>query len=299
MEEKMQNMPRTDLAMETRDLLQKSSGAEVPGVAYKSETVQNTEFHILEITTDEAAKEMGKPKGTYCTIEIAPVMRRDADSFPQTVQAAAEVLRRFLPMEKEQFTALVAGLGNRAITPDAVGPFTVESTLVTRHLKQFMPEDFAAFREVSVIAPGVLGTTGIESANYIKYISDCVQPDVVLVVDALAASSMDRLCRTLQITDTGITPGSGVGNSRSALNSEFLGVPVIALGVPTVVDIRTIAPDFQGKDSPENPVDSTDMIVTPRSIDSQVSCIGRLVGYALNTALHNGITIADIDMMLG
>lgn len=292
------NMPRTDLALETREMLRGGGAEEIPGVEYRKDAISEINYHLLEITTDEGANRMGKPRGTYCTVEIEPVMRRDADSFPKATEAAAELLRRFLPADKPEFCGLVVGLGNRDITPDAVGPLAVEATLVTRHLKRFMPEDFAAFRDVSVITPGVLGTSGIESADYIKCICDCLKPDIVLVVDALAASSMDRLCRTLQITNTGITPGSGVGNSRNAVNSETLGVPVIAIGVPTVVDIRSIVPEYQIQGSPENPIDSNDMIVTPRSIDSQVACIGRLLGYSLNLALHKGLTIADIDMLL-
>lgn len=294
-----QNNPRTDLALETREILRAGDAAEIPGVEYKEDAILETYYHLLEIVSNEGAMRMNKPMGKYCTIEISPVMRRDEDSFPKAAEAAAELLRRFIPLDNPNFCALVVGLGNRDITPDAVGPLTVESTLVTRHLKQFMPDDFSAFRDVSVITPGVLGTSGIESANYIKCICDFLQPDIVLVVDALAASSMDRLCHTLQITDTGITPGSGVGNSRNAVNAETLGVPVVAIGVPTVVDIRTIMPEYQIQSTPGNPADSNDMIVTPRSIDSQVSCIGRLIGYALNLALHNGLTLSDIDMLLG
>lgn len=295
----MENMPRTDLAMESREQLSAEGAESIPGVECKEGRIADTKYQILEVKSNEGAESLGKPKGTYCTIEIEPVLRKDAESFPKAVSAAAEILKRFLPIHKGEFCALVAGLGNRQITPDAVGPLTVEATLVTRHLKRYMPEDFAAFREVSVITPGVLGTTGLESADYVKCICDCMKPDVVIAVDALAAISMERLCRTLQITDTGITPGSGVGNSRSAINAETLGVPVIAVGVPTVVDIRSIMPDYEIQGDPEDPYTSNDMIVTPRGIDSQVACIGRLVGYALNLALHKGITIEDIDMLLG
>ncbi|MDR0951342.1 MAG: GPR endopeptidase [Oscillospiraceae bacterium] len=293
----MKQMPRTDLAAEVRDILREASANEISGVEFSEEKYNGINYHILELLTDEASEKMGKPKGVYCSVEIEPVMRRDSDIFPSAVQAAASLIRRFMP-ENSPSTVLVAGLGNRSITPDAVGPLATDATLVTRHLKQFMPRDFAAFRDVAVITPGVLGTTGIESAVYIKSICDAMHPDWVIVIDALAAGGMDRLCRTLQITNTGITPGSGVGNSRNAINTETLGVPVVAVGVPTVVDLRSLLPDsVEALPTLEN--GGGEMIVTPRGIDSQVACIGRVIGYAVNLALHDGITISDIDLLLG
>ena len=144
----------------------------------------------------------------------------------------------------------------------------------------------------------MLGTSGIESADYIKWVCDNLKPDKVIVVDALAARSLNRLCRTVQITDTGITPGSGVGNSRSAINKDTLGVPVIAIGVPTVVDIRSLLADMGDANSSEEAAKSNDMIVTPRNIDSEVACASRIVAYAINLALHEGLTVEDIDMLV-
>lgn len=292
-------LPRTDLALESREIVQERKAGEINGVEYKEDNISGIKYQILEVTTDEGAKELGKPKGKYCTVEIEPVMRRDADSFPKASEAAAEIIKQFLSLGDKDFRALVVGLGNRLITPDAVGPLAMETMLVTRHLKRLMPGDFAAFQDVAVVTPGVLGTSGIESADYIKCICDSMKPDFVIVVDALAARSMDRLCRTLQITDTGITPGSGVGNSRSEINSETLGVPVLAIGVPTVVDIRSLLADYGAPGLSAHAAESNEMIVTPREIDSQVACISRLVGYSINLALHKGLTIADIDMLLG
>ncbi len=150
---------------------------------------------------------------------------------------------------------------------------------------------------VAVITPGVMGTSGIESADYIKWVCDNLKPGRVVVIDALAARSLDRLCRTVQVTDTGVTPGSGVGNSRSAVNSKTLGVPVVAIGVPTVVDIRSLLADLGGNNS-VTPT-SKEMIVTPRNIDSEVVCAARVVAYAVNCALHDGLTLEDIDMLVG
>ncbi len=292
-------MPRTDLVMEARELVREGLGGEIPGVDYKEDEIDGVGYHIMEIMNDEGANALGKPKGRYCTIQIEPVLRRETEEFPKAVTAVTELIKGFLPKDREEFCVLVAGLGNRQITPDSVGPLAVEATLVTRHLKRFMPEDFQAFRDVSVVTPGVLGTSGIESADYIKCICDLLNPDCVIAVDALAARNIDRLCRTVQLTDTGIIPGSGVGNGRSLINSETMGVPVVAIGVPTVVDMRTLFSDFGMEKAPEELANNEEMIVTPRSIDSQVSCIGRLVGYSINLALHRGMTIEDVDMMLG
>ena len=167
--------------------------------------------------------------------------------------------------------------------------------MVTRHLKERMPETFQPFRSVAVVCPGVLGTTGIESAALVGAAVREVQPDAVIAIDALAARNLHRLCRTVQICDTGISPGSGVGNHRYALNRESLGVPVIAVGVPTVVDMGTVVQDLGGS-LPED--DSPEMIVTPRDIDSFVSDAAKLVGCALNFALHEGLTIGDIDLFV-
>lgn len=291
--------PRTDLAMEAREILREQDAAELPGVEYKEEEISGVKCQIMEITAAEAANRLGKPVGVYCTVEIEPVMRRDQDGFQRGAEAISEMIRRMLPQSLGEAGTLVAGLGNRAITPDAVGPLAVESTLVTRHLKEMMPQDFAGFSNVAAITPGVLGTTGIESSEYVKSICGSASPSLVVAVDALAARSLSRLCRTVQITDTGITPGSGVGNSRSALNKSALGVPVIAVGVPTVVDVSTLVADMGGTVSQEGDAAENEMIVTPRTIDADVNCVSRLVGYSLNLALHNGLTISDIDMLLG
>lgn len=291
--------PRTDLAVEARELLRERSPEEIPGAELSQGSISDIEYQILTVSTDEAAQRLGKPQGKYCTVEIDPVMRRDKDAFQNCVDALSKLLRSFFPHDSTDKPALLAGLGNRAITPDSVGPAVLESTLVTRHLKHSMPDDFAAFREVAAVSPGVLGTSGIESSDYIKCFAERVSPAFVIAIDALAARSLNRLCRTVQISDTGITPGSGVGNSRMALNEETIGVPVIAVGVPTVVDIRTVISDLGATCFVDDIAEANQMIVTPRNIDSDVSCISRLVGYALNVALHDGLTISDIDMLIG
>lgn len=292
-------MPRTDLAVEAREILREQNPDEISGAEFYEGDISGIKYQILTISEQDAADRLGKPVGKYCTVEIDPVMRREQDAFELCADALSRLLRSFFPQRAQTSSAMLAGLGNRAITPDAIGPLVLESSLVTRHLKQSMPEDFDAFRDVSAVSPGVLGTSGIESSDYVKSVSEKTCPSFIIAIDALAARSLDRLCRTVQITDTGITPGSGVGNSRAALNCETIGVPVIAVGVPTVVDMRTIVADLQPLKSIEQIGDANQMIVTPRNIDSDVACISRLIGYSLNLALHEGLTISDIDMLLG
>ncbi|MBR4425199.1 MAG: GPR endopeptidase, partial [Oscillospiraceae bacterium] len=189
------------------------------------------------------------------------------------------------------------------ITPDAVGPCTLDHVLATRHLKAQLPEDFAAFRPVSALCTGVLGTTGIESGDLVRSVCDALRPDCVIAVDALASRSAARLCRTVQLSDTGIVPGSGVGNARLALDRETLGVRVLSLGFPTVVDAATLTLDLAGQAgaslSPEDFGPLGGLIVTPRDIDRNVRDMGRLLGYGLNLALHPGLSVEDVDLLTG
>ena len=185
-------------------------------------------------------------------------------------------------------SVLVVGLGNRAITPDAVGPDAMQSVLVTRHLCAQLPEQFGRFRSVAALTPGVLGTTGVESAELVRAMTDRLHPDAVIVVDALACAEFDRLGRTVQLTDTGITPGSGVGNDRAGLDRTTLGVPVAAIGLPTVIDAGSLADDPRAEQ----------MFVTPRDIDAVVRDAAKLIGYGIDLALHDGLTVADLDLLL-
>ena len=185
-------------------------------------------------------------------------------------------------------SVLVVGLGNRAITPDAVGPDAIDSVMVTRHLREQLPEHFGQFRSVAALAPGVLGTTGVESADMIRALADRLHPDAIIAVDALACAELDRLGRTVQLTDTGITPGSGVGNDRTGLSRDTLGIPVAAIGLPTVIDAGGFSDDPR----------AAQMFVTPRDIDAVVRDAAKLIGYGINLALHDGLTIGDVDMFL-
>ena len=204
----------------------------------------------------------------------------------------------------EKAPVLVVGLGNRAITPDAVGPGAADHTLVTRHLIDAAPEQFGSFRPVAALAAGVLGTTGVESGELAQAVAGKVKPGCVLAVDALAARSLERICTTVQLSDTGIVPGSGVGNHRFALNAESLGVPVIALGVPTVVDGATLALDIleeAGRDDLDPAAlrgAGGDLMVTPRDIDQRVKDMAKVIGFAIDLALHPHLTVEDVELFL-
>ncbi len=286
---------RTDLALENRAAL----GAEfdaLPGVTYRSGMHEGIRVHRMVIETAEAADRLCKPIGTYDTLEMSAYLRRQDRGFSQTAQALAEILREQLRL-RENDSVLLACLGNPGITPDAIGPICAKNILVTRHLKQQLTEVFDSFRGVSVVCPGVLGTTGIESAALVKAAAETVRPDRVIAVDALAARSLHRLCRTVQICNSGIAPGSGVGNHRQALNQEALGIPVIAVGVPTVVDAGTMAAELTNQDEPDGG-EAAGMIVTPREIDRFVADAGKLVGYGINLALHPALSLADLEGFL-
>ncbi len=241
--------------------------------------------------------------GTYITVELDGLLRREEDAFPRAARALAAELRGLLDL-KEGDAVLVAGLGNRAITPDGIGPKAADYTLVTRHLVEQVPEQFGAFRPVSALAAGVLGTTGMESGELISAVVEKTRPACVLAVDALASRSLRRVGRTVQLSDTGIVPGSGVGNHRMALNRETLGVPVIAIGVPTVVDAATLACDLLSEAGREDLDPAAlsgageNLIVTPREVDTQVGDLAKVIGYGIDLALQSGLDVADIDLLL-
>lgn len=295
---------RTDLALEAREIWSEAAKGAIPkGV--EEETGLKSGFLVTQVRVinEEGEKVLCKPKGTYITVELGRLMRREESAFSDGATVLGNELRDMLHLN-ESDTVLVVGLGNPVITPDAVGHETVSNTLATRHLTERMPETFSNFRSVAVLEPGVVGTTGIESTEVIKAVVERVRPSAVIAVDALASRRMDRVCRTVQLADTGIVPGSGVGNARTALNHKTLGVPVIAVGVPTVVDAATLAADI-AQESGAGELDkealgklSGNMIVTPKDVDANVEDISKLIGYGINLALHKNITVEDVDMLV-
>lgn len=236
---------RTDLALEAREKFEEDN-VEIKGVRLEEEEAP-ADIHISSviIETENGAKTMGKPKGSYVTLEAKNMIDEDEGYHREISAQLSKVLRKLLPKKKD-YTSLVVGLGNRAVTPDSLGPRVVDNLCITRHIiKEFGKYviDDRCHKSVSSIVPGVMAQTGMESMEIVRGITKETKPDVIIAVDALAARSARRLNRTIQITDTGINPGSGVGNHRHALNSESVGVPVIAIGIPTVIDAATIVMD--------------------------------------------------------
>ena len=290
---------RTDLAVEAIE--NHKSAAALPHVRQSDRTLEGFAVHEVRILSEDAAREIGKPQGHYLTLELDALIRREEDAFPRACKALSTLLRELLPRPNDG-PVLIAGLGNRMITPDAIGPQTADHVIATRHLIAQSPAIFADWRPVSALAPGVLGQTGVETGEVICGVLDRVRPAAVIAVDALAAGRLSRLLRTVQLADTGITPGAGVGNARAALNKETLGVPVIAVGVPTVVDGATLAHEISsqlGQPACEALDDlSQPVMITTRDIDREVADISRMIGYAVNMALHPHLSVADIDLYL-
>ena len=294
---------RTDLALEARELWQESAERTtrlmgVKATKSKLEGYPVTRVDILDHRGEEA---LGKPQGSYFTIDLTTFWQRKADFFERAVRALGAELKAMLPGDG---AAMVIGLGNRAMTPDAVGPLCVESVLITRHLLAAMPRQFGGFRPVSAFSVGVLGTTGVESAEAVRGLVKEVEPDFVIAVDALASRRTGRVCATVQLSDSGIVPGSGVGNQRSALNKESLGVPVFAVGIPTVVDAATLAADLLEEsgvtefDEKKLRSRRQPLTVTPRDIDAQAKELSRMLGYGVNWALQE-LEIEDMAALLG
>ncbi len=276
---------RTDLALESLAQTQIRSGI--------TEHKRGRHFRITEIhiADDESGKPLGKGKGRYITLE-GQSLSRFSDDYENM---AAELASELSPLLPREGCILVAGLGNQDITPDALGPRTMAGVLATRHLKRELAQEDEEFlknlRPVSAIAGGVLGQTGIESAELLQAVCDKIRPCALIAVDALACSSLERLGTTVQISDTGIAPGSGVANHRLALTTESFGIPVIGLGVPTVIGMRTIAEDLTGFRAKQN---RPDMMVTPRDVDRLISQAAHLLACGINLALHPQMDYADV-----
>lgn len=291
---------RTDLAVEAIENSEKA--AELRQVEQTERTLEGFSVREVDILGEEAARELGKPRGRYLTLELTALMRREEDAFPRACRALSTLLSELLPETAKSAPILVTGLGNRMITPDAIGPQAADHVIATRHLVEHEPDIFSSWRAVSALAPGVLGQTGIETGEVVQGVMDRIAPGAVIAVDALAAGRLSRLMRTVQIADTGITPGAGVGNARAAFNKETLGVPVIAVGVPTVVDGATLAHEIgaQMNGASCEALDdlSSPVMITTRDIDREVADIARMIGYSINMALHPHLSVTDIDLYL-
>ncbi len=272
---------RTDITLERHELLNDNK---CQGVSFNQEKNEKAVITTIEIFNEKGEEALGKPKGKYITVDL-PEFSHESELFDSRLTAITQTIKALLPEKAE--TVLVAGLGNENITPDALGPLCAKQIFATRHIGKGLEKDLGlpALHPVAAVSTGVLGQTGIETAEYIKGIVKLVNPDAVIVVDALASRKLSNLGKTVQLSDTGITPGAGVGNYRKTIDKSTLGVPVISIGVPTVVDGRTIIHDLtQNKQEISNEAD--EMMVTPRDIDTVIERAAKLLALAINCALQ-------------
>jgi spore protease len=320
---------RTDLAIEAREFYtRKENRQDIPGVIMDVDKKQDITVTRVKIVEEVGARILGKPIGNYITIEVPKLRENDRDLQDEVSDTLSKEIGGIIDIQDDS-VILVVGLGNWNVTPDALGPRVIEHLLVTRHIKEYIPEQIdEGVRSVCAIAPGVLGITGIETSEIIRGIVDRIKPDLVIAIDALASRKMDRISTTIQLADTGINPGSGVGNNRKELSQSTLGVPVIAIGIPTVVDAATMASDTIDividslvKESNQGgefynmlkSMDKTEqsslisealspyignLMVTPKEIDRLIEDISVVIANGLNIALHPSIDMEEMNRYL-
>ena len=319
---------RTDLAIEAKQAYTEENKKELDGVKVDEEEEGEVKITTVTIESDEAGKELGKPKGHYITIDFPELTHYDGEAMDNVSLIVGKVLKRLEDVTEDK-VVLVVGLGNRSVTPDALGPKVTDKIMVTRHIKDLMPDAIEDdVRSVCTIAPGVLGITGIETGEIVKSVVDRIKPDLVICVDALGSRKLDRVNRTIQIGDVGISPGAGVGNHRMQINEESLGVKVIAVGVPTVVDAATIANDTidlllddliskveSGKDfyNMLKTVDKNEknalireiltpyvgeLMVTPKGVDSIIEGLAKIIANGINIAVQPDMEMEEINKFM-
>ncbi len=326
----------TDLVIEAHEIFMNSSEAKQqaaenktpPGVEVENEGDEDVKITRVRITSPTGERAIGKPMGNYITLEVSELKGNYPDINQKTIDVMSKELKSILNLKPDS-TTLVVGLGNWNVTPDAMGPKVIENLMVTRHLMEYVPEHVdEGIRPVCALSPGVMGITGMETGEIVKGVIERIKPDAVIAIDALAARSMERVSTTIQIADTGIAPGGGVGNKRMELSRATLGIPVIAIGVPTVVDAATLTNDAMDliidslmKEAPSdssfyNTLKNIDreekyqlikqalnpfvghLIVTPKEIDDIINRVSKVVANGLNMALHEGIAMEDMGKYL-
>ncbi len=331
--DKFTRVIRTDMADESRVV---GGGAQTrardsglgEGIRIENDGDSDVAITRVHVDTEEGEQKVGKPIGSYITMDIPKVSEKSRDLYEKSCRMLARELESLIHLDKKD-TVLIVGLGNWNVTADALGPKVAQSVLVTRHIYEYLPKEVnETERSVCAISPGVLGITGIETGHIIKGIVDNVKPSLVIAIDALASRSMSRVNSSIQLANTGIAPGSGVGNKRLALTKESLGIPVIAIGVPTVVDAATMASDVldlvmdnmmeqagQGSDFYKMLMEidrdekyrmiiellepySGNLVVTPKDTDDIVDYLSNLVANGINMALHENIGPKDVDRFL-
>ncbi|GCD09105.1 GPR endopeptidase [Clostridium tagluense] len=319
---------RTDLAVEAKEIYSAQSNGKTSGVDVEEYSEGDIKITNVKIVSDVGEKMMGKPKGTYITIDIPEFVHYDGEAMDRVSVVIGKVLKPLIKLE-DSMTALVVGLGNWNVTPDAIGPKVVSKIMVTRHLKQLVPDSIdEGIRPVCAISPGVLGITGMETGEIIRGVVEKIKPNLVICIDALASRKMDRVNRTIQIGTSGISPGAGIGNRRMQINEQTLGVPVIAIGVPTVVDAATLANDtidlvldemirtansggefynmLKSIDKEEKQKMITEilnpyvgnLVVTPKEIDMVINSLSKIIASGLNIALQPALNLEDINKFL-
>lgn len=322
-----QYSPRTDLALEAKEMAEAGNGGPIAGVISDVSEEEGITVTRLTVENEAGGRQIGKLPGNYVTLEVPGLRNKDSELQDQVATALAREFEQFLERIGIGQTAkiLIVGLGNWNVTPDALGPLVVENVMVTRHFFELMPDQVSpGFRQISAVAPGVLGVTGIESSEIVQGIVERTKPDVVIAIDALASKALERVNTTIQIADTGIHPGSGIGNKRRGLTQEVLGVPVIAIGVPTVVYASTIVGNtielmmnhvkaasgdtgqifglidqmreeerLQLVREALNPL-GHDLLVTPKEIDQFIEDIANIIASGLNASLHDAIDSSNV-----
>ncbi|MEL7622910.1 MAG: GPR endopeptidase [Clostridiales bacterium] len=315
---------KPDLAIEAHEMFQGQHEGEIPGVSLVKENFSLGCRSTIKVLDDQGAQAMGKPIGTYITIEAPTILDSDRSDHEPVVEALVKALKEILP-DKEQYTILVAGLGNARSTPDALGPMVTSRLVATRYLFTLNdPAMTEGLRSVSIITPGVTGVTGVETAEILEGLISQMQPDCLICIDALAAGELSRLHNTIQLSDTGIHPGSGIGNMRKRINKETVGIPVLAIGVPTVVQAGIIANKALTilTDRLEHTGDKSSMpllitqkqreevineilqpfggslMVTPKEIDEQVDHTAQIIAKAITLAVHPGLEPEDLEYFL-
>lgn len=304
-----------DLAVEARDLVRGTADREIQGVEEKVEKLEQIKITTIDIKEPQAAQTMGRPVGTYVTIEAPPLKINDPYVKEEIIEAMAKSIPSLLPETlKPQDVVLLVGLGNWRATPDALGPKFIEYSPITRHYHQYAPEALVeGMRPTCGIAPGVLGITGLETFDVIKGVVDNTKPAVLIVVDSLAAQNVERIGTTIQMSNTGIQPGSGIGNSRQALTQQELGIPVIAIGCPTIVNAAIITNQAirqycvnNGVSFVESRANDTiqdilsffggSLTVTPKEIDDIIENTSRILAMGVATSLFPGISQEQLEL---
>ncbi|AYF54499.1 GPR endopeptidase [Clostridium botulinum C] len=319
---------RTDLAVEAKEIYEEENGKSIQGVEFDEDFESGVKLTDVRILDENGEKSMGKPIGRYITLELPELVNYDKDIMEDVSKVFANKLSSMINIDKSM-TTLVVGLGNWNVTPDALGPKVISKLMITRHLRELVPDKIDEnIRPVCALSPGVLGITGIETGEIIKAVVDKIKPNLIICIDALASRSTEKVNKTIQIGNTGISPGSGIGNKRMEISEKTLGIPVIAIGVPTVVHAVTLANDSidlaidafinQSNKGSEffkmlNSIDKVekqsllneilypyigDMFVTPKEIDMIIDVLSKIIAGGINIALQPALELEDINKYL-